>query len=157
MITVEKKAVRAGKFVNTKHVDTLIKNYKQKRWVQNSKRLGKEDSLSVWFSIEDIEAFLEKAKEHGADGVRYYFGVYDDQFAEQPLFAGRQTLVMVATRQKENEDGVVKDKDIYYNNGRGTNIMGFNMGRICPPFCATEENGIGIGIVDKGEEGLVVA
>ncbi|MEI9944099.1 MAG: hypothetical protein WDN26_07715 [Chitinophagaceae bacterium] len=47
MLTIEKKAVKAGKLVNTKHVDTVIKNYKQERWVQNSQRLGKEDSLSV--------------------------------------------------------------------------------------------------------------
>ena len=63
MMTIEKKSVKVGKFVSTAHVDTVIKNYKQNRWVHNSKRLGKEDSLSVWFSVEDMEAFLEKAKE----------------------------------------------------------------------------------------------
>lgn len=156
-MTIEKKIVRAGKFVDTKHVDTVIKNYKQHRWVHNSQRLGKEDSLSVWFSVEDIEAFLEKAKEHGGDGVRFYFGAYDENFSEKPLYAGRQTIVMVATKQKETLTGTT-DKDIYINKGEGSSILAFNIGRMCPPVCqSTEDGGIGIGIVDKGEGGLAVA
>jgi hypothetical protein len=158
MMTIEKKAVKAGKFVDTKHVDTVIKNYKQKRWAQNSERLGKEDSLSVWFSVADIEAFLEKAKQHNGDGVRFYFGAYDEDYAENPLYAGRQTIVMVATKQKETLMGTT-DKDIYINQGAGSIILGYNMGRMCPPVCQATEGGTGIGItiVDKGDGGLVVA
>jgi hypothetical protein len=158
MMTTQKKSVRAGKFVNTNHVNTVIRNYKQNRWVHNSKRLGKEDSLSVWFSVEDIESFLAKAKEHGADGVRYYFGAYDETFAENPLYAGRQTVVMVATKQKDTINGTT-DKDIYINTEKGSNILAFNIGRLCPPCCGNGEDfgGLGITIVDKGEEGLAVA
>jgi hypothetical protein len=54
MLTIEKKTVKAGKLVDTAHVDTIIRNYKKERWVHNSKRLGKEDSLSVWYSIEEL-------------------------------------------------------------------------------------------------------
>jgi len=153
-MTIEKKTVRAGKFVDTNHVDTVIKNYKQKRWIQNSQRLGKEDSLSVWFSVEDIEAFLAKAKEHGADGVRYYFGAYDENFAEKPVYAGRQTLVMVATKEKETATGAT-NKDIYFATEKGSSILAYNFGQICPPFCSSE-NGIGVTIVDNGSEGLLV-
>ena len=158
MNTIEKKSVKAGKFVGSKHVDTVIKNYKQNRWVYNSKRLGKEDSLSVWFSIEDMEIFLERAKQHGGDGVRYYFGAYDEHFADMPLYAGRQTIVMVATKQKETAAGI-KDKDIYISTDQGTNILAFNVGRICPPMCTSDDGfgGLGITIVDKGDDGLVVA
>jgi len=157
MKTIEKKSVRAGKFVDTAHVDSVIKNYKQHRWVHNSKRLGKEDSLSVWFSMQDLEAFLAKAKENGASGVRYYFGAYDEQFTDVPLYAGRQTIVMVATREKETLAGI-SDKDIYVQTEQGPNILAFNVGKLCPPLCNTEEPpGIGITIIDKGEDGLVVA
>jgi hypothetical protein len=155
MMTIKKKTVRAGKFVNTTHVDTLIKNYKQKRWVQNSQRLGKEDSLSVWFSVEDIEVFLEKAKEHGGDGVRFYFGAYEEKFEEMPVYEGRQTLVMVATKQKETLAGNT-NKDIYFNTEKGTSILAFNYGQVCPPFCSNSGNGgLGITILDKGD-GLIV-
>ena len=158
MTTIEKKSVKVGRFVNTEHVDTVIKNYKKERWVHNSKRLGKEDSLSVWFSADDIEGFLEKVKEHGGDGVRFYFGTYDEKFADKPLYAGRQTIVMVATKQKETLAGNV-DKDIYVNTEKGSSILAYNVGRLCPPFCQNGEDfgGLGITIVDKGDGGLIVA
>ena len=61
MLTIQKKSVKAGKFVNTEHVNSVIKNYKQERWVHNSKRLGKEDSLSAWFSAGRYwRSFLKK-------------------------------------------------------------------------------------------------
>ena len=157
MLTIEKKSVKAGKFVNTEHVDTVIKNYKQERWVHNSKRLGKEDSLSVWYSVEELEEFLAKAREHGGDGVRMYFGAYDRDHAPKPLYAGRQTIVMVATKQIETTNGEVS-KDIYLNTEKGNSILAYNVGRLCPPFCKPNDDfgDIGITIVDKGDEGLMV-
>jgi hypothetical protein len=156
MLTIQKKSVKAGRLVNTEHVDSVIKNYKQERWVHNSKRLGKEDSLSVWYSLEELEEFLEKAKDQGGDGIRMYFGAYSHENAPQPLYAGRQTIVMVATMQKETENGEVT-KDIYINTEKSTSILAYNAGRICPPFCGNDDfGGIGITIVDKGNEGFVV-
>lgn len=160
MLTVTSKTRKAGKFVSTAHTDTLIRNYKQERWVNNSKHIGKEDSLSVWYSAEELEQFLEKIKMHGADGVRFYFAAYDKEYKEQPLYAGRQTMVMVATQSKETEKGMV-DKDVYVNTGGTNSILAYNMGRICPPFCKpnigdADDGGIGISIVDKGEEGIAI-
>jgi hypothetical protein len=156
MLTIQKKAVKAGKFVNTEHVNSVITNYKQERWVHNSKRLGKEDSLSVWYSVEELEEFLAKAKDHGSDGIRMYFGAYDQEHAPQPLYAGRQTIVMVATMQKETENGEAT-KDIYINTEKGTSILAYNAGRLCPPLCQQDDfGGIGITIVDKGNEGLMI-
>jgi hypothetical protein len=163
MLTIQKKSVKVGKFVNTEHVDTVIKNYKQERWVHNTERLGKEDSLSVWHSIEELEEVLAKAKEHGGDGIRFYFAAYSKEYPQQPLFAGRQTIVMVATKQKETENGVA-NKDIYMNTEKGTEILAYNSGLVCPPFCKPKpstsdfdtDGDIGITILDKGEEGFVV-
>ncbi len=154
MLTIEKKSLRVGKFVDTNHVDTVIKNYKKERWVHNSKRLGKEDSLSVWYSVEELEDFLEKAKVHGADGIKIYFGAYDKEHAPKPLYAGRQTVVLVATKQKETEAGVA-NKDVYINTDKGHTILAYNVGTICPPFC-NGNDGIGITILDKGEDGVSI-
>ena len=158
MTTIEKKSLKAGRFVSTEHANTVIKNYKKERWVHNSRRIGKEDSLSVWFSIEELEEFLAKAKDHGASGVRYYFGAYEENFAERPLYAGRQTIVMVATKQATTSNGP-KDKDIYISSKEGNEILAYNVGAICPPICTGNDGfgEIGITIVDKGEEGLIVA
>ncbi|MGC4035340.1 MAG: hypothetical protein QM764_05210 [Chitinophagaceae bacterium] len=159
MLTIEKKSLKVGKFVNTEHVDSVIRTYKQERWVHNTERLGKEDSLSVWHSIEELEELLAKAKEHGGDGIRFYFAAYPKNYV-QPLYAGRQTIVMVATKQKETETGLA-NKDIYVNTEKGTEILAFNTGTICPPFCKPKGGGasdeeIGITIIDKGQDGIVV-
>jgi hypothetical protein len=157
MLTIEKKSLKVGKFVNTEHVNTVIRNYKQERWVHNSRRIGKEDSLSIWYSIEELEEFLAKAKDHGGDGVRFYFGAYDKDCAPQELYQDRQTIVMVATKQKETMKGII-DKDLYTNNGEETTILAYNAGRPCPPLCKPDEEfgGIGITIVDKGEGDMVI-
>lgn len=154
-MTIEKKSVRVGRFVDTAHVDNVISNYKKERWVHNSKRLGKEDSLSVWYSLEELEEFIAGAKDHGADGLRVYFGAYAEDFEERPMLAGRQTIVFVATKQKDSEDPL-SNKDIYVSGEKGNTILAYNMGVPCPPLCGSN-GGLGIAIVDKGKEGLVVA
>ena len=158
MLVDQKKSLKVGKLVNTEHVNSVIRNYKQERWVHNSKRLGKEDSLSAWFSVEELEEFLAEAKAHGGDGIRLYFGAYDKNFKEQPLYAGRQTVVLVATRQKETANGEV-NKDIYIQTEGGATILAYNMAGLCPPLCRHNEDvgGIGFTIIDKGDEGLVIA
>jgi len=158
MVTVKAKTRKAGRLVNTGHVDTIIRNYKQERWVNNSKHIGKEDSLSVWYSAEELEQFLSKIKEHGADGVRFYFAAYSADYAEKPLHAGRQTIVMVATQAKETEKGIV-DKDVYINTETESTILAYNHGKLCPPYCkpsGLDGDDIGITIVDKGEQGIAV-
>ena len=145
------KASKAGKFVDTAHVDTLKSNYKTERWLQNSRNLGKEDSLSVWYSVEELEEFLATARAQGGDGVRMYFGAYNKNNAPQPLYAGRQTIVMVATKLKE-ADGMVMNKDLYVTTAGGTNIVAYNLGRLCPPFCIEHQGGfeeMDINITDK--------
>ena len=154
MLVNQKKSLKVGKLVNTDHVNTVIRNYKQERWVHNSKRLGKEDSLSVWFSVEELEGFLKKVKDHNGDGIRIYFGAYDHNYVEQPLNAGRQTVVLVATKQKETEHGETR-KDIYIDSENGSTILAYNSGSLCPPFCGNGE-GIGITILDKGDEGMII-
>lgn len=160
MVKTQKKSVKVGKLVGSAHVDAAIRNYKQERWVHNSRRLGKEDSLSVWYSLEELQEFFEMARENGADGIRLYYGAYDADYSEQPLYAGRQTVMLVATKNRPTEDGCY-DKDIYVQTDKGTDILAYNAGRLCPPLCADfgddDFGGIGITIVDKGTEGLIVA
>src|SRR5258706_4798742 len=105
MLQTQKKSVRVGKLVNTNHVNEVIRNYKQERWIHNSKRLGKEDSLSVWYSVEELEEFMTKIKDHGGEGGCLYFCAYDHQYTEKTLYAGRQTIVFVATKRKETRNG----------------------------------------------------
>lgn len=155
MYKTQTKSIKAGKLVNTEHVNNIISNYKKERWAQNSRHIGKEDSLSVWYSVEELEEFLEKVKEHGGDGIKMYFGAYDKEHAPKPLYADRQTIVLVATKTKETAEGQV-NKDLYISEEERTTILAYNVGNICPPFCQQNGEGIGITIVDKGNEGIVI-
>jgi len=159
MTKTQKKSLKVGKPVGTDHVNTVVRNYKKERWVHNSQRLGKEDSLSVWYSIEELEEFIGIAKNHGADGIKLYFGAYDENYKDEPLYAGRQTVVLVATKHKITEAGE-SNKDLYVQTDKGTTtIMAWNAGAVCPPFCGPKDGfgDLGITILDKGDEGFIVA
>ena len=162
MSTITKKTLRVGKYVDSKHVDSTIRTYKKERWVHNSKRIGKEDSLSVWYSIEELEDFIAETKTNGGDGIRCYFGAYGEKDAPKPGFEGRQTIVLVATKSKENEVGITH-RDLYINKEGHANILAYNAGSLCPPICpnhtAQQRNAflnVGLTIVDKGDEGMIV-
>jgi Uri superfamily endonuclease len=158
MYKTQLKSLKAGKLVNTEHVNRVISNYKKERWAHNSKHIGKEDSLSVWYSVEELEEFLAEVKEHGGDGIKMYFGAYDTEHAPVPLYAERQTVVLVATKVRETENGQA-NKDLYVADEKGTTILAYNAGSLCPPLCTTSDDdfgGIGITMVDKGEDGIVI-
>lgn len=157
MTTIEKKSVRVGKFVDANHVNTLIRTYKQERWAQNSERIGGEDSLSLFYSIEELEEFLQKAKQAGANGVSVHFGVYPKNFNEREGYAGKQTTVFVATDRQETENGI-SHRNVYQQTNQGKQLVAYNMGS-WPPGSGTDNDdwgGFGITIIDKGDQGMVV-
>jgi hypothetical protein len=166
MTAIETKSLKVGKYVDTAHVNTLIRNYKQERWRQNSEHIGKEDTLSVWYSLEELEGFIQKAKYSGANGIRLYFGVYPENFAPNPLFSKQQTVVFVATKNKDAEDGGYTEKNVYVSTDKGAEILAYNYGGMCPVYCPSPRKpttgdsddwgGLGITIVDRGEMGLTV-
>jgi hypothetical protein len=165
MVTIEKKSLKVGKYVDTAHVDKVISTYKKERWVHNTKRIGKEDSLSGWYSVEELEGFIENIKQHGADGIKMYFAAYPSDYAETPDYAGRQTIVLVATKSKETPNGGTLNKDVYVTDGDKTNILAYNASRLCPPYCGgggppesgdSEWGGLGLALVDRGDGELTV-
>jgi hypothetical protein len=162
MITKQKKLVNVSKDAKTVEADTLIREYKQKRWVANSERISKPDSLSAWYSIEEIEKFLILAKSHGGDGIRFYYGAYPEDYSPRTEYAGRQTLVMVGTKSKKVNEGILANKDIYYSQHGKTKILsGLGGPNLCPPICNPPSEGgmgdLGIAIIDKGEKGMEIA
>jgi len=130
MSTIEKKSLSVGKYVGTEHVDTLIRNYKKERWMQNSDRMGKEDSLGIWFSADELEEFIQTAKLHGADGIRICFGVYGEN-APRPGMEGKQTVAFVATASDEESDTLVHN-DIYVQKDGKAGILAYNAGSMFP-------------------------
>lgn len=126
-----------GRLVGKAHVDELVRNYKKQRWLFNSQRIGKDDSLSTTFDLESLNEFLKQASQAKADSIRVYFGVYPENHEENPEYRNKQTIVMVASKQIQQENGKIIDKEIYIKKKEGYDILAFNFGRICPPDCGT--------------------
>lgn len=166
-ITSPKMQANRGRLVDTTHVDTLISNYKKNRWRDNSRKIGKPDSLSAWYGLEELQEFLSLAKQNNADGIKMYFGEYPEDFQENPDFQSRQTVVLVATKRTQS-GSTTKNRDIYVHNNGKPQILGFNFGQICPPYCGTEDPSdgtwliqfeterIGITIINDEQDGLII-
>jgi hypothetical protein len=156
-----KTSVSVGKYVNTEHVDKVIREYKLTRWAPNSERIGKPDSLSAWFSTEDMENFLAATKSNGGDGIKFYFSAYPADYAPNPEYAGLQTITLVATKSKQTEMGGLANKDIYITRNGQSTILGFNNSVLCPPMCGSHGEGgmgdLGITLIDKGDKGMEIA
>jgi hypothetical protein len=161
MIKQLEKSVRVKERAETANPDVLIREYKQTRWVSNSDSIGKPDALSAWYSIEDIENFLSEAKSNGGDGIKFYFAAYPKNYSPKPEYAGRQTLVTVATRSKVTAAGEIANKDLYISrNGQTKILCSYDPPKICPPNCPPPSEGgmgdLGITIVDKGDKGMEI-
>ncbi|HEX9509900.1 MAG TPA: hypothetical protein VF939_05425 [Puia sp.] len=156
--TIEKKAVRVGKYVSTEHVDSLIRNYKKERWIQNSERLGKEDSLGGWLSADEMEEFIQTAKMYGADGIRLCFGVYGEG-ANRPEMNGKQTIAFVATYSEENNAGDIVQKDLYVDRNGEKGLLAYNWINPFPPQMTTSKfhgSSLGSMMVTDKNKGLRV-
>ena len=159
MTTQVKNYVRAKKSSRTEDAETCIREYKQKRWAQNSERIGKADSLSAWYSVEELENFLALAKSNGGDGIRFFYGAFPEDYSAKPEYAARQTLVMVATKSRIMEDGCISDKNIYTKKNGRVEILSGGYPKGCPPICPPPDGGmgdLGITIVDRGSEGMQI-
>lgn len=136
-ITAPEKQANRGRLVDTNHVDTLISNYKKNRWQDNSRKIGKPDSLSAWYGLQELEDFLQLAKQNNADGIKMYFGEYPADYEATPEFRNRQTVVLVATRKSKSENGI-GNKEIYTSRNGRKEILAFNAGQVCPPWCVPD-------------------
>jgi hypothetical protein len=151
MTTTKKKSEQKGKFVDAKYVDTLISTYKKERWLRNSEHIGKEDSLTAWMNLEEMEELVERIKIHGGNGIRICFGAHPQEFENNDL-AGRQTVVMVATKRSENNT----NKDLYVSTEGKADILAYGWFPVCPPLCGGGFTRPGTTIVDHGEKGLSI-
>ena len=149
MNTIAEKIVNADNYVSKNEMNALTSAYKQQRWASNSERLGRADSLSIWFTVEELENFLDQVKANGGNGVRMHFGVFPEGY-RKPELEGMQTLVMVANRSK---DGSLENaKELLVNNNGRPEILAMDGPIPCPPYC-----GLGVGtLAAMGTPTLIV-
>ncbi|MBN9382887.1 MAG: hypothetical protein J0H74_19125 [Chitinophagaceae bacterium] len=127
MNTIEQKLVKAsGKYVTTEHVDTLIRNYKKERWLQNSERIGKEDTLGLWLTTDELEEFIQTAKLHGANSIRVCFGVYGEK-GGRPGMEGKQTVALVAASGEGDDPRSMVFNDVYVERNGSSSLLAYNV------------------------------
>jgi hypothetical protein len=159
MQTIEKKSVSVGQFATKQEVDTLIRGYKQERWVANSEHLGKEDALSGWFTVEELEQYIETVKMHGGNGVRFHFGIFPEGHGNDPEYAGRQTFVMIGTRSKDAT--YQTSKELRVSDGKNMGPVAYFGAVPCPAYCGDlgllgDALSIGVTLVEGSNKGLSV-
>ena len=109
----------------------MILNYKNHQWqtlnnnckaLQNADGTTKVDTRSVWFDLAELQKYLTQIQNAGGNGVRIYFGAYDDEVIGDAItvlknsdpafipaisqYSGMQTLIMVPTT---NSNGLNTD------------------------------------------------
>src|ERR1700760_3697361 len=143
MNTIAEKSVNGQNYVTKNEMNNLTSAYKQDRWAANSERLGRADSLSIWYTVEELENFLENVKANGGNGVRIHFGVFPEGY-RKPELVGMQTVVLVANRSK---DGSLENaKELLVNN----ELIALDGPVPCPPYC-----GLGLGSA-LGQPALII-
>ena len=151
MNTIAEKSVNAASYVTRNEMNTLTSGYKQERWVSNSENLGRPDSMSVWFTVEQMETFLEEVKANGGNGIRVHFGVFPQNYSN-PEVAGMQTVVLVANRSK---DGSLENaKQLLVNKNGRPDILAMDGPILCPPGCG---GGFGVTSPGLGQSTLILS
>lgn len=139
-------------FIGTEKVQIMVEKYQTEKYpllqaAQTAKGIGRNETKSVWYTKEHIQTLLSEMDLMNANGMRVYFGAYEEN---HPLAPGQQCLLMVLTRQSSNGG----NEDIIYEtepgfeernnasaNSRSVNPSEqetpkpFNYGSPCPPIC----------------------
>lgn len=116
------------KLIDSEKAAALNKTYREKRMAMINRGNGIQDSCSSWYSLEDLEGYLNYVKEEAKkknisiDGIRFYFGVYPED-TEDSKMAGKTTLFMCPTKACTTltRDGKGNSEDV-------TDIPGLNYG-----------------------------
>ena len=137
--------------IDTQFAAALIENYAENHWPtinngcpslqQNPMAPNVQDSRSVWFSLADLQNFINEFQQSGTPntlGVRIYFGEYDrttvSEDQDNVQYTGLHTLLMVPTLL--GQDGYNHDFDPTTGSsdfsGAAT-ICALNHGTLMPP------------------------
>lgn len=85
----------------------LNKRYNEKRSGLILSDIGKEDANAVWYSIEELENYINYVKTKGIEkgievnGIRFYIGVYPEDGVKFKEKAGLTTIFLSPTKKKE--------------------------------------------------------
>ena len=64
-------------FISKTDVNSRIKNFQDHKLPLLSNAIGKSDSTSAWYSMEQFDEIVREMHLQDASGLRVYFGAYD--------------------------------------------------------------------------------
>jgi hypothetical protein len=138
-------------YVGADLTNQRITAYKNGKHVLLSDDLGKPDTRSIWYSKEHFEKLVEEIELAGGDGIRVYFGVYE----EGHEYEGQLCLLFRSTRELIKNNGLhhvnvilenepdypersTLEREIFTfpgSNPTEQDVRDFNLGQACPPRC----------------------
>lgn len=134
------------KLISYKEGTVLFDEYSKTNYEVITKiRNGEPDSRSYWFSLEELEGYINYIKENGKKqnlenlGVRIYLGKYPLDYPKekmaQPTYAGYQTIFLVPTSKKDKTTTTTYTTRSYTED-ENTDIQSLdalNMTNLAPP------------------------
>lgn len=132
-----------GIFIDKEAVNTRVKNYLQVKHPLLSQALGSDDSKSAWYSLQQFEELMREMYYLNANGLRIYFGAYDNQDLNYP---GMLTVIFVPTRLNTatgcSADIVIDDQENFGDRcnasqsyGMANLVKNLDTLGLCPPGC----------------------
>ncbi len=129
-------------FIYQDVVAQRIKNYREKKLPLLSNAMGKPDTESGWYSLEQFEELMREMYYQHADGLRIYFGAHS---SDDHLYPDQLTVIFVPTfynsETDNHEDIVIEQSEAY-----ATRAVTFEKDvkknidtlTLCPPLCKNQ-------------------
>ncbi|MDR6920818.1 MULTISPECIES: hypothetical protein [Chryseobacterium] len=132
LISYDERQVLFDEYTRTNHM--ILTKY----------RNGEPDSRWYWFSLEEMEGYIQYVKEEAKKqnkenvGIRIYMGKYPINHPKskmaKPEYAGYQTIFLVPTsRMPKNDTGKVMSRTTSDENTDIPDIEAMNMTNLAPP------------------------
>jgi DNA polymerase sigma len=110
-VVEEKKFEEPKQLISPKFAEELNKRYNAERHKLISSVINREDANAIWYSIEELENYINYVKKEGekqkikVDGIRFYLGVYPDDAKTYGNKAGLTTIFLTPTENKVIQKG----------------------------------------------------
>ncbi|MBL7731951.1 MAG: hypothetical protein JNM88_12290 [Chitinophagaceae bacterium] len=135
-------------FIPKEEVNLRVKKFMDLKHPLLTSAMGKEETKSAWYSLEQFEQVMREMYYQNADGLRIYFGAYPES---DPVYGGQLTIIFVPTRldtTSGKHKDVIIDDDINYDDRKNQTdaqdseaafFKGLDTFGLCPPSCIDQD------------------
>lgn len=129
-------------------VNARIKHFRDTKLPLLSNAIGKSDSTSGWYSLEQFEELMREMYYLNADGLRIYFGAHEPN---DPDYPNQLTVIFVPTYHNKatgSHADIVHDDEVNFQvrlseTASQVELADINKGidsiGLCPPTCDEQE------------------